>query len=122
MTDRIYIRPIGFVPGPQSEHGNAIRLAGGMVYASRFAVILRREGQIAERWLAAPDTMAEVLAALPEEVGADRGLAGSVQQRRQRPVASQWQVGQARLVGTHTLPPLQKSAEPHLPGSIEKPQ
>ena len=71
MTDRIYIRPIGFVPGPQSEHGNAIRLAGGMVYASRFAVILRREGQIAERWLAAPDTMAEVLGQLPDAVGAE---------------------------------------------------
>ena len=71
MTDRIYIRPIGFVPGPQSEHGNAIRLAGGMVYASRFAVVLRRDGDIAERWPAAPDTMAEVLAALPDEVGAE---------------------------------------------------
>jgi dihydropteroate synthase len=71
MTDRIYIRPIGFVPGPQSEHGNAIRLAGGMVYASRFAVVLRRDGDIAERWLAAPDTIAEVLAALPDDVGAE---------------------------------------------------
>ena len=71
MTDRIYIRPIGLVPGPQSEHGNAIRLAGGMVYASRFAVILRRDGAIAERWLAAPDTMAEVLGQLPDGVAAD---------------------------------------------------
>ncbi len=71
MTDSIYIRPIGLVPGPQSEHGNAIRLAGGMVYASRFAVVLRRDGKIAERWLASPDTMAEVLGGLPDEVGAD---------------------------------------------------
>ncbi|MBT8426765.1 MAG: dihydropteroate synthase, partial [Erythrobacter sp.] len=71
MTDRVYIRPIGLVPGPQSEHGNAIRLAGGMVYASRFAVILRRDGEIAERWLAAPDTVDDVMAKLPEEVAAD---------------------------------------------------
>ncbi|MBX7456711.1 dihydropteroate synthase [Qipengyuania sp. 1NDH17] len=71
MTDSIYIRPIGLVPGPQSEHGNAIRLAGGMVYASRFAVVLRRDGKIAERWLASPDTMAEVLGGLPDEVGAE---------------------------------------------------
>ena len=70
MNDRVYIRPIGLVPGPQSEHGNAIRLAGSMAYASRFAVILRRDGDIAERWLAAPDTMAQVLGALPDEVGA----------------------------------------------------
>ena len=71
MTDSIYIRPIGLVPGPQSEHGNAIRLAGGMVYASRFAVILRRDGAVAERWLAAPDTIAEVLGHLPDTVAAD---------------------------------------------------
>ncbi len=71
MSDHVYIRPIGFVPGPQSEHGNAIRLAGGMVYASRFAVILRRDGAVIERWLAAPDTIDDILALLPEEVGAE---------------------------------------------------
>ncbi|WP_258148018.1 hypothetical protein, partial [Escherichia coli] len=42
MSERVYIRPIGFAPGPQHDHGNAIRLAGGMVYASRFAVLVRR--------------------------------------------------------------------------------
>ncbi len=71
MTERVYIRPIGFAPGPQSEHGNAIRLAGGMIYASRFAVILRRDGRVVERWLAMPDTIAEVLGALPASVAAD---------------------------------------------------
>jgi len=71
MTQNIYIRPIGFAPGPQSEHGNAIRLAGGMVYASRFAVILRRDGEVIERWLAAPDTITQVLGELPDDVGAE---------------------------------------------------
>ena len=71
MTTRAYIRPTGLVPGPQTEHGNAIRLAGGMVYASRFAVILRREGKVVERWLAGPDTIAEVLGRLPDDVAAD---------------------------------------------------
>ena len=71
MSGQVYIRPIGLVPGPQSEHGNAIRLAGTMVYASRFAVILRRDGEVVERWLAAPDTMAEVLGRLPDELGAE---------------------------------------------------
>ena len=71
MSGQVYIRPIGFVPGPQSEHGNAIRLAGTMVYASRFAVIVRRDGEVVERWLAAPDTMAEALGRLPEELGAE---------------------------------------------------
>ncbi|HEU4820200.1 MAG TPA: dihydropteroate synthase [Qipengyuania sp.] len=71
MTDRIYIRPIGFAPGPQCEHGNAVRLAGGMVYASRFAVILRRDGAVAERWLVGPDTIGAVLGELPDSVGAE---------------------------------------------------
>ncbi|QZD93317.1 dihydropteroate synthase [Qipengyuania xiapuensis] len=71
MSDRVYIRPIGLVPGPQSEHGNAIRLAGSMAYASRFAVILRRDGEIVERWLAAPDTIDDVMGALPDSVGGD---------------------------------------------------
>ena len=71
MSDAVYIRPIGFAPGPQSEHGNAIRLAGGMVYASRFAVVLRREGRVVERWLASFETMGEALARLPDAVAAD---------------------------------------------------
>lgn len=71
MSDSVYIRPIGFAPGPQHEHGNAVRLAGGMVYASRFAVILRRAGAVVERWLAAPDTIAQVLGELPASVGAE---------------------------------------------------
>ena len=71
MSDSIYIRPIGFAPGPQCEHGNAVRLAGGMVYASRFAVILRRDGSVAERWLATADTIGEVLGALPDAAGAE---------------------------------------------------
>ncbi len=71
MIERVYVKPIGLAAGPQSEHGNAIRLAGGMVYASRFAVILRRDGQVLERWLAMPDTIAAVLARLPDSVAAD---------------------------------------------------
>ncbi len=69
MSESVYIRPIGFVPAPQSEQGNAIRLAGTMVYAGRFAVILRREGQVVERWLATPDTISQVLGQLPEATG-----------------------------------------------------
>ena len=50
MSETVYIRPIGFAPGPQSEEGDAVRLAGGLVYASRFAVIYRRDGEVVERW------------------------------------------------------------------------
>ncbi|ABC62553.1 dihydropteroate synthase [Erythrobacter litoralis] len=71
MTETVYIRPIGFVPGPQAEEGDAIRLAGSMVYAHRFAVILRRDGQVAERWTCSPEHIAQVLGELPDSVGAE---------------------------------------------------
>ena len=75
MTETVYIRPIGFVPGPQAEEGDAIRLAGSMVYAHRFAVILRRfgenGGQVAERWTCSPEHIAQVLGELPDSVGAE---------------------------------------------------
>ena len=65
MSDSVYIRPIGFAPGPQSEFGKAVRLAGGMVYASRFAVILRRDGVVIERWNVSADLVQEALDRLP---------------------------------------------------------
>ncbi len=45
----IYIRPIALADSPQSEEGAAIRLAGGMAYASRFAVIVREGGKVVSR-------------------------------------------------------------------------
>ncbi|MXP29184.1 dihydropteroate synthase [Porphyrobacter algicida] len=71
MIQQVYIRPIGFAPSPQSEHGGAIRLAGGMVYASRFAVVLRQDGRVAERWLTGVDDIDGVLGQLPDAVGAE---------------------------------------------------
>ena len=52
MPDRLYIQPLTFSPSPQVFAGDAVRLAGGMVYAREFAVILRRDGQVVERALA----------------------------------------------------------------------
>ena len=71
MTDSVYIRPIGLTLSPQAEHGDAIRLAGGMVYAHRFAVIQRRDAVVAERYLCSADTMDTVLEELPGSVAAD---------------------------------------------------
>jgi dihydropteroate synthase len=71
MIDQIYIRPIGFAVSPQSEEGDAVRLAGGMVYAHRFALILRRNGVVIERSRVAPGGIAEALGQLPDSVGAE---------------------------------------------------
>ena len=69
MTDTLYIQPLTFAPSPQAFTGDAVRLAGGMIYAREFAVIIRRDGQVAERALATAETIDDVLATLPEELG-----------------------------------------------------
>ncbi|MBB3033290.1 dihydropteroate synthase [Alteriqipengyuania lutimaris] len=71
MSETVYIRPIGFAPGPQSEEGDAVRLGGGLVYASRFVVIYRRDGEVIERWRSSPESIAQVLAELPNSVAAE---------------------------------------------------
>ncbi len=49
MSTAHYIRPIALADSPQSEEGEAIRLAGGLAYASRFAVIRREDGRVVSR-------------------------------------------------------------------------
>jgi dihydropteroate synthase len=44
-----YLRPIALAESPQSEEGEAIRLAGGMTYASRFALLERQGGRVVSR-------------------------------------------------------------------------
>jgi len=45
----VYLRPIALADSPQSEEGAAVRLAGGLTYASRFALIRREDGKVIER-------------------------------------------------------------------------
>ena len=70
MTRQIYLRPIGLSDSPQSEDGEAVRLGGGMIYAHRFAVIVREAGGIVSRTrLSAPELPA-ALARLPDDLAA----------------------------------------------------
>jgi dihydropteroate synthase len=65
LTESIYIRPIALADSPQSEEGEAVRLAGGMVYASRFALIRRQAGRIVARARVAVPGMTAALDNLP---------------------------------------------------------
>ncbi|WP_338465920.1 dihydropteroate synthase [Novosphingobium sp. ZN18A2] len=65
MTQKLYIRPIAFADSPQSEEGEAIRLAGGMVYASRFALIVRDGARVTSRIRAGVGDMADAIGRLP---------------------------------------------------------
>jgi dihydropteroate synthase len=66
---RLYLRPIALTDSPQSEHGEAVRLGGSMVWASRFALIIRDgERVISRERLSAPQVPA-ALGALPDALG-----------------------------------------------------
>ena len=61
-----YLRPIALAESPQSEEGEALRLAGGLVYASRFALIERADGRIVSRRRFGAGEIKAALPALPE--------------------------------------------------------
>lgn len=63
MSSSCYLHPIALADSPQSEEGEALRLAGGMVYASRFALIERSGGKVTAR---SRYSLPELRAALPD--------------------------------------------------------
>lgn len=71
MSDRLYLMPIGLSASPQSETGDAVRLAGGLVYAHRFAAIVMRDHCVVERHRFTPESAAETFAGLPDALGDD---------------------------------------------------
>lgn len=70
MTSGHYLRPIALAESPQSEEGGAIRLAGGMVWASRFAVIAREQGKVVARELYSAAELRAILSDLSPAVQA----------------------------------------------------
>lgn len=71
LTETLYLRPIALADSPQSEDGEAVRLAGGLVYASRFAMIRRRNGRIVERLRLSVPQVRVALGLLPAPLAAD---------------------------------------------------
>ena len=65
MNLSCYLRPIALTESPQAEAGEAVRLAGGMVYASRFALIVREGGQVTARIRASAAEMDGAIERLP---------------------------------------------------------
>lgn len=61
MSASVYLYPIGFTSSPQAEEGAAIRLAGSLVYASRFALVVRDGGAAVHRRVFGTAEAAEAL-------------------------------------------------------------
>ncbi|WP_395333651.1 dihydropteroate synthase [Novosphingobium sp. BL-8H] len=68
MTRKIYLQPIAFAQSPQSEEGEAVRLAGSLVWASRFALIVRENGKVISRERLGAQDVPAALAALPADL------------------------------------------------------
>ncbi len=68
MSSTFYLRPTALCDSPQSEEGEALRLAGGMVFACRFALIEREGGRIAARRRFSLPELRDALADLPDAV------------------------------------------------------
>ena len=68
MNQTFYLRPIALADSPQSEEGEAVRLAEGMVYASRFALIERSGGKVTARTRFGAGELRAALASLPDAV------------------------------------------------------
>ncbi|MEZ5744167.1 MAG: dihydropteroate synthase [Sphingomonadaceae bacterium] len=71
MTKSIYIRPIAFAESPQSEEGDTVRLGGAMVWASRFAVLVREGGTVVSRERLSASEMPDAVARLPDDLAAE---------------------------------------------------
>ncbi|MFV0643748.1 MAG: dihydropteroate synthase [Sphingomonadaceae bacterium] len=71
MNEQIYLRPTGMADSPQSEDGAVVRLGGSMVYAHRFAIITRREGQVTERVRCSVDEIDSVIDSLPDTLAGE---------------------------------------------------
>ena len=71
MTESLYLRPIALADSPQSEDGEAVRLAGGLVYASRFALIRRENGRVVERLRLSVPQVRLTLGLLPAPLAAE---------------------------------------------------
>ncbi|MDZ4137287.1 MAG: dihydropteroate synthase [Erythrobacter sp.] len=71
MTATVYLHPLTLVSGPQAVEGEAVRLGGSMVYAREFALVLRRDGVVANRIICTAGAVEQALARLPDAVADD---------------------------------------------------
>ena len=67
----LYIHPIGLCASPQSEEGECIRLGGSMVYAHRFALVVRDGAKVMMRHRVAASAITDELSRLPDDLAAE---------------------------------------------------
>lgn len=68
MTDRLYLRPTGFVDAPFGYDGQVLRLAGGLTFFAMMELILVRGGERVSQTLVSVQELESALASLPSEI------------------------------------------------------
>jgi dihydropteroate synthase len=71
MSLTVYCHPLTLVSGPQAVEGDAVRLGGSMAYAREFALVVRREGAVAQRIVTTASGFEQAVGQLPEDVRVD---------------------------------------------------
>lgn len=73
MSASVYIRPLSLSHSPQSDPGEAVRIAGGLACASRFALLVREGGQITSQRVLSAQALSEAIATLPDALAVEAG-------------------------------------------------
>jgi dihydropteroate synthase len=108
MAETVYLRPIAFAQSPQDECGEAIRLGGSLVWASRFALIRRVDGRIVSRTRLAATDVPAAIAALPRTLMDDAQVQWQDMARVNPPIvcgARVLRLGQPQVMGILNVTP-----------------
>jgi dihydropteroate synthase len=68
MTDRLYLRPTGFVDAPFGYDGQTLRLAGGLTFFAMIELIHVRDGDRVSQTLFPVQAIESALASFPSEI------------------------------------------------------
>ncbi|HZU64124.1 MAG TPA: dihydropteroate synthase, partial [Novosphingobium sp.] len=71
MSEAVYLRPLLLADSPQAVGGAAVRLAGGLAYASHIALIRREGGRVVARSVLEAGAVPAAMAALPPALKAE---------------------------------------------------
>ena len=87
MSDKLYLQPLTMIAAPQEVQGDALRLAGGMIYAREFTVIVQRSGKVVRRELFTPERADATFALLAPELTEEARRQWANLQRAHPPLA-----------------------------------
>ena len=108
MSQKVYLRPLTLAESPQGEAGEAVRLAGGLSYASRFAIITRDGVQVTSRRRVAASDMDAAIGDLPGGLAEAAGAQWAALRKTHAPLVCgtrQIRLDQPQIMGILNMTP-----------------